>query len=44
MFFKVFQCFSGFLSSVLMKGRPRDLFHSLISVKGGWYFSILKAK
>ena len=44
MFFKVFQCFSVFLSFNADEGPPPRPFHSLVLVKGGWYFSILKAK
>ena len=46
-FFKVFQCFqgvSGFLTFNCDEGPPPRPFHSLVLVKGGSYFSILKAK
>ena len=47
MFFKVFQCFSGFFRVLTLnpdEGPPPRPFHSVILVKGGSYFSILKAK
>ena len=37
MFFRVFKLSSD-------EGPPPRPFHSLVLVKGGWYFSILKAK
>ena len=53
-FFKVFPCFlrfsnvfqgvSGFLTLNSDDGPPRRPFHSLVLVKGGSYFPILKAK
>ena len=42
MFFQVFPCFFGFFQG--FSELPPRPFHSLISVKGGSYFWILKAK
>ena len=41
MFFRMFQ---GFLTLNSDDGPPRRPFHSLVLVKGGSYFPILKAK
>ena len=42
--FKGFPCFFGFFQGFSEEGLPPRPFHSLISVKGGSYFWILKAK
>ena len=43
-FFNVFQGVLGFLSLISDEIPPPRPFHSLVLVKGGWHFSILKAK
>ena len=43
-FLNVFQGVSGFLTFSSDEGPPPRPFHSLVLVKGGSYFSILKAK